>query len=146
MLIKPYDYQVTRHLSDVIEHYYLGENAMPFVDVLIGGELFQKELWAEQTLSDNDRMVETTIVRPSAKMTKRRLIKKIKKATRDKSFVILMNDDFLKREDRAYLFEHFVGYRKRAIVWEGRIEKMKQLGYDRPSLEEGFDDFTYIFS
>jgi hypothetical protein len=146
MLSKPYDNQVTRHLSDVIEHYYLGENAMPFLDVLIGGEMVQKEVWVEQTLSDNNRMVETTIIRPSAEMTKQRLIEKIKKAVRAKSFIVLMNDDFLKWEDRAYLFEHFIGYRKRAIVWEDKIEEMKQFGYDRPSLEEGFDDFTYIVS
>ena len=37
-------------------------------------------------------------------------------------------------------------YRKCAIIWENNLDSMVDDGYERPTLDEGFDDFTYVIS
>jgi len=142
VVMKPYDNQVTRNLDDVVERYYLGENVTPSVRVLIGGTTVQKELWTFY----NDKVYNTVTICCSSETKRRKLSKTIRSAVDNKSHVVLWNtslDSFLERKTRAHLFKLFPNYRMMAVMWEDNVEKLMALGYERPSLDEGFIDFTY---
>ena len=52
----------------------------------------------------------------------------------------------LERKSEKSDSDLFQNYKKHVIVWEQELEKMVRLGYERPTIDEGFDDFTYHVS
>ena len=50
------------------------------------------------------------------------------------------------QRDRNRVLKHLPEYRKYAIVWEQNVSDMRDGGYERPTSDEGFDEFTYIVS
>jgi hypothetical protein len=75
----------------------------------------------------------------------RSLSKQIKMA-RSKDQRIIWFCGGLTQKDRNRVLKHLPNYRKYAVVWEQDIDQMLSDGYERPTLDEGFDDFTYIIS
>ena len=146
VVMKPYDNQLRFRPGELRDNFYLRENMMPSVNVLIGVSGFQKTEWIMRY--KEDRVV---VVHFLPKLRKRKLVKQIKSKVKDKDHlgapsVILTSvsaESFLAVDDRSYLIDLFPNYKKHAVVWEQDLEKMIRLGYERPTLEEGFDDFTY---
>jgi len=75
----------------------------------------------------------------------RSLLKQLKLARR-KNCRIIWSAASLTKKDRLRILKYLPEYRKCAIVWEQNLDDMLKSGYERPSIDEGFDDFTYIVS
>ena len=153
ILMKPYDNQLamrdTVHID--IERYYHGNNNMPSVSMLIGFTKTQKDSWLKRYSDEEDIIINSHDISSwyGRKIQKRKLFKQIKLSVENGArgpSIILTGDNFLTRKDRSIFLDFFSDYTKCAIVWEKELEKMHQVGYERPTVSEGFDDFTYHIS
>jgi len=157
-LLKPYDFQVNRRPEEMADDYYLGENTMPSMNMLIGYSEKRKDQWILRYTKEEDVVFYSPINNDYnedlsfsyGQMVQRwKFIRRLKAIAKNKAnspAVILTGNDFLRAKDRIYLLNLFPNYRKCAIVWEDQLEEMKQLGYERPTVNEGFSDFTYYIS
>ena len=156
-MTKDYNNQNVVPLTELEEEYYFGKNGMPSVEMLIGFSVHQKTNWIKRCTNPCVVIRSPLNTQSSWRYCgvqgqhwkKRELVKHIKSTVSIKPYapsVILTGyapDAFLSIKDRSYLLDLFQNYKKHVIVWEQELEKMIQLGYERPTLEEGFDDFTY---
>ena len=44
------------------------------------------------------------------------------------------------------MLDQLSDYQKIAVVWEQDLDQLIKTGYERPTLDEGFTEFTYIVS
>ena len=146
-MTKPYENQLLLPPDELEEQFYYGLNLLKSVCLLIGTSESQKESWIERNKEDDAIVLYSQMDLGSwynKLLKKRDMAKEIKSAVDQHAPIIFFGDTFLTKESRSFLFDYFPRYRKHAIVWEEDLGEMISLGYDRPSLDEGFDDFTYI--
>lgn len=147
-MTKLYEHQLMTPPDELEDQFYYGLNALKPAYVLIGISQSPraKSLWLEK----NDDTV--PILCPNMNtgswinrlVGKRDMMKTLSDAVDKYAPIVFSGDNFLTKESRLFLFDYLPRYRKHAIVWEQDLDKMISLGYERPSLDEGFDDFTYI--
>ena len=156
-MLKPYDFQVNRRPEELEEKYYFGENVMSSVNMLIGHSQIWKDKWIMRFAKVDDVIIRSPFDRSNGdadswytqQIQKWKLIKEVKLTVKNGArgpAIVLTGNDFLTVKDRAYLLDLFPNYRKCAIVWEQELEEMYKIGYERPTSDEGFADFTYYVS
>ena len=146
---KPYDNQM-RVPSDELEEMYMNNehNTTP-IKMLIGACDKQKQFWISRNIDHGDTVIMSGHNSDDSFFTRwkinRSLSKQIKTA-RSKGQRIIWFCGGLTQKDRSRVLKKLPNYRKYAVVWEQDIEQMLSDGYERPTSDEGFDDFTYIIS
>jgi len=149
MHVKPYDNQL-RVPSDELEKMYLnnGHNSTP-IKMLIGASDKQKQFWISRNIDHGDTVIMSGHDSDDSIFTRwkinRSLAKQIKMA-KSKGQRIIWFCGGLTQKDRSRVLKNLPNYRKYAVVWEQDIDQMLSDGYERPTSDEGFDDFTYIIS
>ncbi len=150
MDMKPYDNQLRVPSDELVEMYLSNEHNATPIKMLIGTCDKQKQFWISKNIdhgdtvimSDHDDSDDSIFTRWKIN---RSLSKQIKMA-RSKDQRIIWFCGGLTQKDRNRVLKHLPNYRKYAVVWEQDIDQMLSDGYERPTLDEGFDDFTYIIS
>ena len=149
MHMKPYDNQL-RVPSDELEEIYLANehNTTP-IKMLIGLCDKQKQFWISRNIDHGDTVIMSDYDFDDSFFTRwkinRSLSRQIKLA-KSKGQRIIWFCGGLTQKDRSRVLKHLPEYRKYAVVWEQDIDQMLKDGYERPTSDEGFDDFTYIIS
>ena len=146
-MVKPYANQLVIPPDEVEEKFYLGLNLMKPVEMLIGISDDRKSEWIARSISEGRTVVYTkadTSVWYNKFYKKLAGLNDIKNAVEEYAPVVLTGDSFLTVKSRFSFFKYFPRYRKHAVVWEQDLDEMLKLGYERPTLDEGFDDFTYF--
>ena len=156
-LLKPYDFQVSRRPEEMEDEFYLGENRMSTVNMLIGHSENRKDRWIMRCTKEQDIVIRSPFNNGNGdadswytqQIQKRKLIKEVKLTVKNRASgpaIVLTGNDFLTAKDRVYLLDLFPNHKKCAIVWEEELEEMELMGYERPTVDEGFSDFTYYVS
>jgi len=147
--MKPYDNQINIDSISLEEIRYNNEQSATPIKMLIGNCDIQKENWIAKNKKDNDAIIISTHNPNDSLFTRwklnRNLFKQIKLARKNDQRIIWVFGHFAKK-DRARILNQLPSYRKYAVVWEQDIDQLLKDGYERPDLDEGFDDFTYIIS
>ena len=148
-MLKPYDNQMRIPADELEEIYYDNEHNTTPVKVLITNCEIERGDWIARNRADEDVVIIPSYSDDDSWYAKRRIrkeaIKKVKHA-RNKNHRIIWSGESLTKKDRSRILKHLPNYRKYAIAWEQNLADMLKSGYERPSLEEGFDEFTYIVS
>jgi len=149
MNLKPYDNQLRIPSDDLAEMYLNNEhNTIPF-KMLIGNCDIKKENWIARNKKNKDVIIISAYNSSNSLFARwklnRSLFKQITIAKKNKQHIIWFCGDYTKK-DRARVLNRLSTYRKCAVVWEEDMNQMLKDGYERPTLDEGFDDFTYIVS
>tara|TARA_R110000824_G_scaffold49838_10_gene139672 strand:+ start:10397 stop:10843 length:447 start_codon:yes stop_codon:yes gene_type:complete len=148
-MLKPYDNQMRIPSDELEEMYYNDEQIATPLKMLIGNCTEQKEYWIDRNRIDEDVIVDFTFNGNVSFFTKwqmkRKLLRQIKTASK-KQYRIICSGNHLTKRQRSSILKALPNYRKCAIVWENNLKSMVEDGYERPSLTEGFEDFTYIVS
>ena len=147
--MKPYDNQLNIPSDELIEMYLNNEyNATP-IKMLIGACDIQKENWIKRNKKDGDVIIMADHDYGNSLFARwklnRDLNKQIKFARGKARRIIWFCGGFSQRA-RNRVLKHLPEYRKYAIVWEQNVSDMRDGGYERPTSDEGFDEFTYIVS
>jgi hypothetical protein len=143
---KPYDNQMRIPSDELEEVYQNNEHNSTPLKMLIGNSESRKDYWIARNLKKDDVIIFPFNVPWYAKWKKSRvLFKKIKRAKKN-NYCVIWSAASLTKKDRLRILKYLPEYRKCAIVWEQNLDDMLKSGYERPSSEEGFDDFTYIVS
>ena len=156
-MLKPYDFQVSRRPEELEEEYWLGENTMSSVNMLIGYSQTRKDQWIMRCTKEQDVVIRSPFDNGNGdadswytkQVQKWKLIKEVKLTVKNGArgpAIVLTGNDFLTVKDRAYLLDLFPNHKKCAVVWEQELEEMYNIGYERPTTDEGFSDFTYYVS
>lgn len=148
-MLKPYDNQL-RIPSDYLEEMYQNnEHDYTPLKMLIGNCNVQKEHWIDRNRKDADVVIVFDVPSDSSWYAKwrikRSLLKRVESA-RKKNCRIIWSVNSLTKKQRSYILKALPRYRKCAVVWETNMEEMLARGYERPCLDEGFDDFTYVIT
>ena len=149
MFLKPYDNQL-RISSDDLEKMYLNnEHNITPIKMLIGTCDKQKQFWISRNIDHGDTVIMSDYDSDDSFFTRwkinRSLAKQIKMAKSNGQRIIWFCGG-LTQKDRSRVLKQLPNYRKYAVVWEQDIDQMLKDGYERPTLSEGFVDFTYIIS
>lgn len=149
MFLKPYDNQL-RISSDDLDNMYLNnEHNITPIKMLIGTCDKQKQFWISRNIDHGDTVIMSDYDSDDSFFTRwkinRSLAKQIKMA-KSKDQRIIWFCGGLTQKDRSRVLNQLPNYRKYAVVWEQDIDQMLKDGYERPTLSEGFVDFTYIIS
>lgn len=149
MFLKPYDNQL-RISSDDLDNMYLNnEHNITPIKMLIGTCDKQKQFWISRNIDHGDTVIMSDYDSDDSFFTRwkinRSLAKQIKMA-KSKDQRIIWFCGGLTQKDRSRVLKQLPNYRKYAVVWEQDIDQMLKDGYERPTLSEGFVDFTYIIS
>jgi hypothetical protein len=149
MDMKPYDNQIGIDSIELEELYYNNEHNNIPIKMLIGTCDKQKQFWISRNIDHGDTVIMSGHDYDDSIFTRwkinRSLAKQIKMA-KSKGQRIIWFCGGLTQKDRSRVLNHLPNYRKYAVVWEQDIDQMLSDGYERPTLDEGFDDFTYIIS
>ena len=149
MSLKPYDNQLRVPSDELAEMYHNNEHNTTPVKVLITNCEDERECWIARNRTDHDIVIIPAYSDDASWYARwrvmRKSIKQIKHA-RSKNHRIIWSGESLTKKDRSRILKHLPNYRKYAIVWEQNLADMLNDGYERPSLDEGFDDFTYVVS
>jgi len=149
VFLKPYDNQL-RISSDDLDNMYLNnEHNITPIKMLIGTCDKQKQFWISRNIDHGDTVIMSDHDSEDSFFTRwkinRSLAKQIKMA-KSKDQRIIWFCGGLTQKDRSRVLKQLPNYRKYAVVWEQDIDQMLKDGYERPTLSEGFVDFTYIIS
>ena len=148
-MLKPYDNQMRIPSDELEEMYYNNEQFATPLKMLIGNCVEQKEYWIDRIRNDEDVIIDFTFNGNDSFFVKwrmkRKLLKQIKNAAK-KQHRIICSGDHLTKKQRSSILKAVPNYRKCAIIWENNLGSMIEDGYERPSLAEGFEDFTYFIS
>jgi hypothetical protein len=149
VFLKPYDNQL-RISSDDLDNMYLNnEHNITPIKMLIGTCDKQKQFWISRNIDHGDTVIMSDHDSDDSFFTRwkinRSLAKQIKMA-KSKDQRIIWFCGGLTQKDRSRVLNQLPNYRKYAVVWEQDIDQMLKDGYERPTLSEGFVDFTYIIS
>ena len=149
MDVKPYDNQIGIDSIELEELYYNNDHNSTPIKMLIGACDKQKQFWISRNIDDGDTVIMSDYDSDDSFFTRwkinRSLSRQIKLA-KSKGQRIIWFCGGLTQKDRSRVLKHLPEYRKYAVVWEQDIDQMLKDGYERPTLDEGFDDFTYIIS
>ena len=149
MELKPYNNQMRLSNNEREEFYFNNQHNTVPVRVLITNCEDDKEYWIARNRTDDDVVIVPNYSDDASWYTrwrvKREAIKQIKCA-RNKNRRIIWSGESLTKKDRLRILKHLPNYRKYAIVWEQNLANMLSAGYERPTVDEGFDDFTYVVS
>jgi hypothetical protein len=149
MDLKPYDNQLQIPSDALAKMYYNNEHNATPIKMLIGNCDIQKESWVAKNKKDKDVIIISAHNPNDSLFTRwrlnRSLFKQIETARKNDQRIIWFCGDYAKRR-RTRVLKQLPAYKKYAVVWEQNITEMLKDGYERPTLDEGFDDFTYIIS
>ena len=147
--MKPYDNQLNVPSDELIEMYLSNEHNATPIKMLIGDCDIQKENWIKQNKKDGDVIIMAGQNYGNSLFARWRLNRDLNKQikfAREKARRIIWFCGGFNQKDRNRVLKHLPEYRKYAIVWEQNVSDMKGSGYERPTSDEGFDEFTYIVS
>ena len=148
-MLKPYDDQMRIPSDELEEMYYNNEHGTTSLKVLVTNCSTQKDCWIARNKNDDDIIINSSLDDDASFFAKwrlkRNLIQQIKEASKKDCRIIWLANSLTKKQ-RSTILTRLPMYRKCAIIWENNLDDMLKDGYERPSLAEGFDDFTYIVS
>jgi hypothetical protein len=168
---KPYENQVKICPNEIEEMYMSNNHNKKSVTMLIGLSDKQKELWAlnnikaeirprtDQNRVHHDRRFvpqhfSGDVIMSEHKLgdsvytrwkLKRSARKQLRSAKNDGRHIVWFCGG-LTQKDRSFVLDQLSDYQKIAVVWEQDLDQLIKTGYERPTLDEGFTDFTYIVS
>jgi len=149
VFLKPYDNQLIISSDDLDNMYLNNEHNITPIKMLIGTCDKQKQFWISRNIDHGDTVIMSDYDSDDSFFTRwkinRSLAKQIKMA-KSKDQRIIWFCGGLTQKDRSRVLNQLPNYRKYAVVWEQDIDQMLKDGYERPTLSEGFVDFTYIIS
>tara|TARA_Y100000996_G_scaffold372271_1_gene321113 strand:- start:305 stop:769 length:465 start_codon:yes stop_codon:yes gene_type:complete len=153
MLQKPYDHQLTQQSVEAIDHYYdeiVGGATRKKMYLLIGptdevvpwrNHEYRPEKYNGDFVHVANGSLSTKL--PGQYWQRRKLLSMINESLRKRHDVV-MTGEFYTREQRQSLMEIFSAYKCHTVVWLSDADYLSSVGYQTPSLDEGFEDFTYI--
>ena len=153
MLQKPYDHQLTQQSVEAIDQYYdeiIGGANRRKMYLLIGpsddvmpwrNHEYRPEKYDGNFVHVPNGALNTKL--PGQYWQKRKLLSMVNESLSNRQNVV-MTGAFYTRDQRQPLMEVFSAYKCHTIVWLSDADYMSSVGYQTPSLDEGFEDFTYI--
>jgi len=154
---KRYDNQIVNDVEnyDRFDRYeWWNKNGSQVLSVFINLPDSEKDCWLVNENSEkkdediNVVLPDETIISPNTKTGffnklshKWEQSRSISNAISKESRVAWTDDNVMTTKQRQKIIEKFPTYQKRIIVYESDIDRSI---YERPSLEEGFDDITFV--